>query len=147
MTIYEQLVAVCSGTEGKLLTATEIKNLVVDQFGTNPTSVLPSDYCYNRWNQGIKQGRALFVRVGAGEYRYVGPDYPYTGLVFWWPKSEAEGKVVGEWVNGQLRLYEVATISADSKSLAPATRESTVSGRSTSIPLSKEQLDRLSVPP
>lgn len=64
LSIYEQLIQVCSGTGDRLLTATQIKALLAERFGTNPASVLPSDFCYNRWNQGISQRKPLFVRVG-----------------------------------------------------------------------------------
>lgn len=37
----------------------EIVNLVTSKFGCNPTSVIPSDYCYNRLNNGIDYEKYL----------------------------------------------------------------------------------------
>jgi hypothetical protein len=147
MTVYQQLVEVCSYSAGELLTAIEIKKRVVERFGTNPSSILPSDYSYNRWNQGIQLRNPLFVRVGAGEYRYIGPDQPYTGLVFWRPKNAAADQVVGEWVNGGLSIYEsdttpVGEASDETESESPRIDFGGAVG-SEGIPLSPKQLDRL----
>jgi len=113
MSIYEQVLHSFGSTTGRLLTAEEIKTRLMERFETNPASVLPSDYCYNRWNQGISGQKPLFVRVGAGEYRYLGPDYPYSGLVYWRPSGATKDRVVGERVAGELRLYEDVAPSGD----------------------------------
>lgn len=144
LSIYEQLVQACSGTGDRLLTAAQIKALLAERFGTNPASVLPSDFCYNRWNQGSSRRKPLFVRVGTGEYRYVGPDHPYTGVVLWRPKGATQDQVAGEWIGGELRLYGVGPDATEfarhdiAPPVAPASQD-----RSVTIPLSSEQLDRL----
>ena len=140
VTIFDQLVEAFAGTSDRLVTAAEIRRTLFERYGTNPPSVLPSDYSYNRWNQGISQQKPLFVRVGAGEYRYLGADQPYTGLVFWRPKGSTADQVIGERVNGELRLFDtIAAVATppSTKVLAETQAPSSV------IPLSPEQLDRL----
>ena len=85
--------------------------MVASEFGTNPTSVIPSDYCYNRFNIGIPFRHHLFVRVARKEFKFVGEDYPYSGRVFWRPKGHDAEVIVGEWQNGTL------SISADPQGL------------------------------
>lgn len=72
--------------------------------GYRRDSVLPSDYCYNAINKAAFsfQHRVL-VRVGRGRYKYVGPNYAYTGLVMWKPKGQEE-RQVGVWENGDCEL-------------------------------------------
>lgn len=106
MTIYEQLIDCFQGLSGRLVSTSEIKRALHELHETNPASVLPSDYCYNRLNQGMQDPRALFVRVGWGEYRYLGLDHPYSGLVYGRGRGEAEDRVVGERVDGELRALE-----------------------------------------
>ena len=142
MTVYEQLAEVCSESDGQILTTAQIKSLLAERFGTNPSSVLPSDYCYNRWNQGIQLRNPVLIRVGSAEYRCAGPHYPYTGLVFWRPKGASEDQVVGEWVNGQLRMY----IDDPKSQVEPPAAHADQAGapaEAITIPLSREQLNRL----
>jgi tetratricopeptide (TPR) repeat protein len=66
----------------------------------------PTDYCYNRINKHPRACRyPVFERVGPGKYRYLGPNYPYTGSVYWKPKGQPE-RQVGEWKAGVLHLWE-----------------------------------------
>lgn len=59
----------------------EIIALVVDRFGTNPNSVIPSDYCYNMTNKGIASDHvSFFLNVGTGLYEYVGENYKATTI-------------------------------------------------------------------
>lgn len=59
---------------GEILTTSQIKNEVNARFGANRSSVIPSDYCYNRVNKGIdfSRGHWLFIYAGRGKYKYVG---------------------------------------------------------------------------
>ncbi len=69
-------------------------------------SLLPSDYCYNLLNRaGISGTYPLFIRVNRGLYRYVGPDFPYTGPIHWKPKDGQE-RQVGHCVAGECTLFE-----------------------------------------
>ena len=59
----------------------EIISLVVDRFGANPNSIIPSDYCYNMTNKGISPDHiSFFLNVGAGLYEYVGENYKATTI-------------------------------------------------------------------
>ena len=138
MTIFEQLLAIFDGVEDRLYTTGEIKSLVERRYGTNPASVIPSDYCYNRWNFGVTHQKPIFVRVGSGEYRFIGLDQPYTGLIYGRPRGAPTEQVIGEWVEGKRQLYpqELAqrAHTADSEPVSPKKR---------TLPLSAEQLDRI----
>jgi hypothetical protein len=105
MTIYEKMLSYFQGTEDHLHISDEIKSNMQKWHGANPTSVIPSDYCYNRWNYGVTSQKPILIRVGPGEYRYIGPDQPYSGLIYGRPRGEKEDQVVGEWKKGQRTLY------------------------------------------
>ena len=162
MTVFEQLVAALYGSEERLLSRAAIITAVVNRFGTNASSVIPADYCYNRWNRGVAGHKPLFVRVGTSEYRHLGPDYPYTGLVYWRRKGSGTDRVVGERVHGVLRMFEFN--KADSSAVATDVAEPDLNverapepdpvvsvpehvlplrDRSEGLPLSSAQLDRL----
>jgi len=113
LSIFQQLIEVCRSAHDSLLTAFEIKRRVVERFGTNPGSVIPSDHCYNRWNRGIKIRDPLFVRVGTSEYRFIGPGQPFTGLIFGRPRGCDADQIVGEWIDGKATIYE-QSLSAES---------------------------------
>jgi hypothetical protein len=53
--------------------------------GTEKSSILPSDYCYNRTNEGInfQTHLHLFLSLNDGSYVYLGPQFPYNGPVYW----------------------------------------------------------------
>lgn len=106
LTIYEQFIEALEGKIGDILTSAEIQDRLITKFNTNPGSIIPADYCYNRHNKGRVSNKNLFIYINRGMYRYVGENYPYTGLVFHKPKGEDYESVVGEWDNGQLHLYE-----------------------------------------
>ena len=88
-------------------TCSEIKNLVTSKYNScNPTSVIPSDYCYNRLNNGIKYEKYLHLFVykdtkESKKYIYKGLNYQYTGKIKHKPKGGYE-IVVGELKNGIL---------------------------------------------
>lgn len=104
MTIYEQIKKVMEGKNGMEFTSEEIKSAVTSKFGANPTSVIPSDFCYNRTNNGInpREDNRLFEYLETGLYKYLGENYPYTGKIFHKPQG-GEEKVVGEWNNGTVK--------------------------------------------
>lgn len=86
---------------GQLLTRDQILEIVENAFpGTNKTSVLPSDYCYNIVNAGIDFDFHLFeynvsAKRGEPQYKYLGPSFDYEGPIYW------KDKVVGEWIRGE----------------------------------------------
>lgn len=99
-TIYEQLIEVLAGHEGKLVTSKEIKEQLHSLYNTNKSSVLLSDYCYNRYNDGIPFTKHLFHYVDRNVYKYIGEHASYTGLIFQKKKGEDKEQIVGEWING-----------------------------------------------
>lgn len=105
MTIYEQIKEVLKEKKGDTISSIEIKEKLITKYKTNASSIILSDYCYNRYNNGIPFTKHLFVYINRSTYRYVGEDYPYTGLIFHKAKGSEYESVVGEWDNGQLFLY------------------------------------------
>ena len=78
----------------------EIKRAAAALGSYKESSLIPSDYCYNRINADPASfQRCLFVWETSGLYRYVGENYPYTGAVIWKPQNSHE-RQVGEWKNG-----------------------------------------------
>ena len=69
----------------------EIVTAVVGDCGCSPASVLPSDHCYNRTNNGVRPHHVpMFLHVGeqsSGLYQFVGLGYTYTGPVDHFPAS------------------------------------------------------------
>lgn len=65
------------------------------------SSVLPSDYAFNRVNRAVESRvRPMFIQEGRGQYRFVGPDYAYSGPILWQPEGEHE-REVGSSVDGK----------------------------------------------
>lgn len=106
MTIYEQIKHILKDRIGEVVTSGEIKELLLKGYGTNPSSILLSDYCYNRYNYGIAFTKYLFVYLNRSTYKYIGENAPYTGLVFHRPKGAEAERMVGEWTNGVFAFYE-----------------------------------------
>lgn len=81
----------------------EIKNGLNEKFRTNTTSIIPSDYCYNRINDGIKYEKLphFFIYIKRSHYRYVGVNYDYEGIVMHHPKGKIEVPY-GELKGGRL---------------------------------------------
>lgn len=75
----------------------EIIDKVLEVYpGTNRSSVIPSDYCYNIINKDSTSFTIrLFESLGAGNYICLGENYPYEGDIYW------KDKKVGSWVNGE----------------------------------------------
>jgi hypothetical protein len=74
MTIYEQIKKVMEGRNGMVMTSEFIKAKVKEKFGVNVDSVIPSDFCYNRINNGIqfKKENRIFEYLGRNQYKYLG---------------------------------------------------------------------------
>lgn len=88
---------------GHILSTKEIKYYFKVNRGMNPGSIIPSDYCYNRTNNGISlENPKFFEYIGHGKYRCLGELYKYTGKIFHKPKGSSCEIVVGEWVNGEV---------------------------------------------
>ncbi|TOG82165.1 hypothetical protein CGI93_17610 [Vibrio parahaemolyticus] len=104
MAILEQVEALLRESGRELFSAAEIKAMMAATHGTNPKSVLPADYCYNRTNFGIdKSGmlvRKFLIFLSGNQYRYVGFDYKFNGYVYQKPQGSKSENIVGYWNNG-----------------------------------------------
>ncbi|UOO92526.1 DUF7225 domain-containing protein [Vitreoscilla stercoraria] len=99
LSIYAQIVNCCHDSQNELLSRQDIIHAVHNKYGTNPSSVIPSDYCYNRTNKGAAD-KPLFEWLGNGQYRYLGEGFAYTGRVFSRPLGAKQDIVVAMWENG-----------------------------------------------
>ena len=105
MTIYEQVKKVMEGKKGMVVTSGFIKNELRNKLGVNTSSVVPSDFCYNRVNDGIgfRKDNRIFKYIRRNAYEYIGENYPYTVKIFHKPFKSKTEVVVGEWVKGELK--------------------------------------------
>lgn len=105
MTIYEQIKKVMEGRNGMVVTSGFIKGKVKDKFGVNINSVIPSDFCYNRVNDGMnfRKDNRLFEYVERNSYKYLGENYAYAGKIRHKPSRSKTENIVGSWVNGNLK--------------------------------------------
>lgn len=105
MTIYEQIKKVMEGRNGMVVTSGFMKSELNRRFGVDVNSVLPSDFCYNRINDGIhfRKDNRIFRYIDKNAYEYLGENYPYTGDIVHKPQRSTTEKVVGHWVNGNLK--------------------------------------------
>ncbi|MDW5300143.1 MAG: HNH endonuclease [Sedimentibacter sp.] len=107
MTILEKIKDTFKDCQiGTEFTTQEIINKAVLKHGCNPGSVIPSDYCYNRINNGIdfENYLHLFEYMGNKTYKFLGENYPYNGTIFHKPKGGFE-IAIGKWSNGVIH-YE-----------------------------------------
>jgi hypothetical protein len=89
----------------ELLTTSAIKEeiLRLGEGEYEPGSIQPQDYCFNLINKApYSFCYPMFEWVDQGQYKYLGPNYPYTGPIFWRP-VEGE-RQVGEWKDGDCYL-------------------------------------------
>lgn len=73
-------------------------------------NILPSDYCYNRYNKGLKgfEGPFLFEYLGINQYKLLGENYPYNGPISHKPRGENE-QVIGSWTAGFVDITDKNT--------------------------------------
>lgn len=75
MLIIDKIIFAMNGLEKEELHREEIIDKVLKYFpDTNRSSVIPSDYCYNRTNKGSNT-ISLFLWIQRGIYQYVGRNY------------------------------------------------------------------------
>lgn len=104
MEIKDKIRVTFKGKEGQFFRPHEIIDMVLQKFpGTNKTSILPADRCYNKINKGIADqfNFHVFEALEDGSYKWLGEHFPFTGPVCW------RGKKVGEWVNGKRPTIDV----------------------------------------
>jgi hypothetical protein len=101
LTIKDKLLSVFQDKINEDFLREEIIDLIVHAYpGTNRSSVIPSDCCYNMINAGIQFDFHIFESFDVGQYKCLGPNYPYTGPIYW--KREH----VGEWEDGKYKLWK-----------------------------------------
>lgn len=106
MTIKEEVQNTFAGTEiGTLFTRAEIIEKVHNKYGRNAESIIPTDYCYNRINNGLclENHFAIFEYTFDKQFKYLGVDYLYTGAIFHKPKGKNE-ICVGKMKDGILEI-------------------------------------------
>ena len=106
-TIRNKFETVFANPEPELLSVSDIKNRVweFDKQNsltlTNKDSIFPSDYCYNRTNDGAS-GLHIFELSTDHKYKCLGINYPYTGNII--HKTKLNNVVVyidvGYWEKG-----------------------------------------------
>ena len=110
MTIFQQIKEVFKDKTGIIMKSSDVIEMLRSRFGTNPSSVILSDYCYNRFNDGIKFTKHIFEYLDSNTYKYLGENYPYNGIIIHKPKGQGIEKTVGEWKNGIKILNETSKI-------------------------------------
>ena len=114
MTIFDPVDQILQEQNKTVFSSSEIKELCYDQFGSNKSSVIPSDYCYNRTNHGIGNDKNALIFLGSGEYKYVGRDFEYSGWVYHKEKGSKKEQIVGEWKKGIYYEFSHPVVSQDS---------------------------------
>lgn len=93
----------------QVFTREEIVDRVVLKYNTNSSSVIPSDYCYNRTNNDIQKRFSkqlhIFEYMKNGRYKYLGENYPYVGNIYHLAKGEEE-QIVGKWINNEPNFFD-----------------------------------------
>lgn len=105
MTVIEEITDTFKDIEiGTEFSSNEIKRMVFLKFGRTTGSVIPTDYCYNRFNNGIdfEKHLKIFEYVSRGKFRYLGKNYPYSGKVYHKPKEKCE-ICIGEYIKGKFK--------------------------------------------
>ena len=88
--------------KGYVISRKELIQFVQKNHDMVEGSILPSDYCYNRINDGIKLSKpTLFEHISRGKYRCLGENYPYNGDVY------HKDQVVGFCKNGVRKIYGI----------------------------------------
>jgi len=106
-TIKQKVLSVFQNRTGVIFLRDEVIDLVCNAYpGTNHSSVIPSDYCYNLINVTLPFDFHIFESLtpGEGRYRCLGPNYPYTGPIYWKSRHEGMWEEVGRWEEGTYQL-------------------------------------------
>ncbi len=73
-TIKDKIVNALKGKENEILKTSEIIDLVLKKYPiTNKTSVIPTDYCFNKKNKGSSKYE-LFEYISFGKLKYIGEE-------------------------------------------------------------------------
>lgn len=99
-TLYQKIIIVLENQKNQIITRSQLIEKLQKKFKVNPSSVIPSDYYYNRINDGAKFDKHLFHYEGKNGYKYLGENFRYSGKVYHRKKGTKEDEVVGEWDEG-----------------------------------------------
>jgi hypothetical protein len=61
-------------------------------------------YSYNRWNKGMMEIHPQLEWINRGEYKFLGEEYPYSGIIIHHPQGGIPYKI-GKWSNGELNFF------------------------------------------
>lgn len=107
MTIDEMMTVVVNdlvklfGTE-HIISRGELISLMYERYRVPHGSTIPSDYCYNRTNNGITLKKPpLLEFLGGGQYRCLGTGFPYNGPIYHKSRETNTELIVGECRNGE----------------------------------------------
>lgn len=66
------------------------KTELIKKYNRSEDSYIPSDYCYNRKNNGINYNKQphYFLYIERGKYRYVSKNYVYDGVIEHTPRRK-----------------------------------------------------------
>lgn len=113
MTIYEQIKEALKGKSDLIVSSKDLINQISSEYGTNPNSIILSDYCYNRLNKGIAFDKHIFQYINKSSYKHLGENYPFTGLIYHKPKNSDKELIVGEWKNGVKTIYDSSFVNTE----------------------------------
>ena len=87
---------------GYVATRAELKDFILDKYNIADGSMIPSDYCYNRVNDGIALSKpTLFEYLGRNSYRCLGENYPYSGDIY------HKEQIAGICQNGERKIFGI----------------------------------------
>lgn len=107
MTIDEQMTVIANELADEfmckhIITRSELQSIMWKRFNVVPGSVIPSDYCYNRLNNGMTLKKpTLFEFLGGGKYLCLGDHYCYNGPIYHRPRGASLDDVVGQCIDGE----------------------------------------------
>ena len=85
-----------------IITRSELQSVMWQRFGVSSGSVIPSDYCYNRLNNGITLKKpTLFEFLGGGRYLCLGEHYCYNGPIYHRPREASSDEIIGQCIDGE----------------------------------------------
>ena len=84
-----------------IMSRRQLYDMVSEEYTINDSSFIPSDYCYNRTNNGIRfEGHVhLFEYLEKDSYRLLGSQYPFDGTVY--HRRNGTDVAVGRMEHGQ----------------------------------------------
>lgn len=96
------------GTE-TVLSRREIYEIVRAKYDVKYGSIIPTDYCYNRYNFGVKKFKNsphFFEYIERNKFKVIGDNQPYSGCIYHKRKDGEKEQIVGKWQKGQLSFNE-----------------------------------------